>query len=600
MGVRRKRIESSKSDRDSPPTSRCPRPSYRVHGLVLAAAAVGVIACRTELKPPPLGSPRETMSDVDHGAAAAAVDAMDVLAADAQPDTEAHLRLTPTQLATANDSTRADILLVAMRGALLKYADVRVAAADGFEEMPDITGKHTMHHLFQWAWAQAESRRFDPTKPTSLVYSEAADGTLRLVGAMYTAPASATPAALSGRIPTSLARWHAHVDWCIPKQESGSRWLETKDGSAVYGPRSPVATREACDAAGGVFYPHVFGWMVHVTLVGSDDPAAVWSGKPASAPADSGIPTDTASRLAARLPPSVPPSVPLAIARSMPAATAARPANVNTLAALHRPPAAMLAARVAPAQSPVTQPAPAVAAPVATTVAMPTPTVFAAAGSNSGTYESGGTVVAYDRYLPATGGRHPAIVLLHDATGLQPQQANFRKIGTALAKDGYVIEVVHYFDRTGETASGAEGDRRAHFRQWASAIDDGLADLARVPAVDGDRLGILGTGLGATLALSVSAHQPHVKAVVDYSGMIPARAAALIQRMPAVLIAHGDRDQAVPIAEAYRIRAMCQAVGAPVELDVVPGQGHAIVGAGADELRRKSVVFFDRYLKTTQ
>lgn len=559
---------------------------------MFAAAALAVGACRAELKPPPLGSPRETMSDVDHGAAAAAVDAMDALATDAQPDTEAHLRLTPAQSATASDSTRADILLVAMRGALLKYADVRVAAADGFEEMPDIAGKHSMHHLFQWAWARAESRRFDPTKPTSLVYSEAADGTLRLVGAMYSAPASATPAALSERIPTSLARWHAHVDWCIPKQESGSRWLETKDGSPMYGPRSPVATREACDAAGGVFFPRVFGWMVHVTLVGSDDPAVVWGGMLAPTPADSGLPTDSASRLAVQQPPSVPSATP----RSVPAAT--RPTNTSTLAALRRPSAAILAARVASAQPASAQP-PALSQPTETT-AVSTPTVFATARSGSGTYESGGATVVYDRYLPATGGRHPAIVLLHDATGLAPEQASFREIGTALAKDGYVVEVVHYLDRTGETVTAAEGDRRAHFRQWARAVDDGLADLAHAPGVDGERLGILGTGLGATLALSVSARQPHVRAVVDYSGMIPARAAALIQRMPAVLIAHGDRDQAVPLAEAYRIRAMCQAVGAPVELDVVTGQGHAIVGADAVQLRRKSFAFFNRYLKATQ
>jgi hypothetical protein len=87
--------------------------------LALAVMA-GPVACRSDLRPPPIGSPRETMSDIDHGAAAAAVDAMDLLTADAQPDTEVHLRLSAARSATADDSTRGDLLLVAMRGALRK------------------------------------------------------------------------------------------------------------------------------------------------------------------------------------------------------------------------------------------------------------------------------------------------------------------------------------------------------------------------------------------------------------------------------------------------------------------------------------------------
>jgi len=41
------------------------------------------------------------MSDADHGASAAAVDAMDMLGTDPQPDTELHLQLSPMRAATA-------------------------------------------------------------------------------------------------------------------------------------------------------------------------------------------------------------------------------------------------------------------------------------------------------------------------------------------------------------------------------------------------------------------------------------------------------------------------------------------------------------------
>jgi dipeptidyl aminopeptidase/acylaminoacyl peptidase len=88
--------------------------------------------------------------------------------------------------------------------------------------------------------------------------------------------------------------------------------------------------------------------------------------------------------------------------------------------------------------------------------------------------------------------------------------------------------------------------------------------------------------------------------VADYAGALPARAAPFVQRMPPVFIAHGDQDKAVPIAEAYRIRSICEGVHAPVELDVLYGQGHVAQGADAEDRRRKTLAFFDHYLKSTQ
>lgn len=42
---------------------------------------------------------------------------------------------------------------------------------------------------------------------------------------------------------------------------------EQKDGHAVFGPASPVDTREACDAVGGVF---------HDTMFAGNDPKTIW------------------------------------------------------------------------------------------------------------------------------------------------------------------------------------------------------------------------------------------------------------------------------------------------------------------------------------
>ena len=77
---------------------------------------------------------------------------------------------------------------------------------------------------------------------------------------MYTAPRRWTQDQLNQRVPLSVARWHQHVNICLPAR--GTHPLTT-DWSK-FGPNGSIATRAQCDAAGGRFFPVVFGWMVHV------------------------------------------------------------------------------------------------------------------------------------------------------------------------------------------------------------------------------------------------------------------------------------------------------------------------------------------------
>jgi hypothetical protein len=56
------------------------------------------------------------------------------------------------------------------------------------------------------------------------------------------------------------------------------RWRETRDGRPVFGPKSPVATAQACAAVGGRVLSRIFGWMVHVLAFESDDPRVIWGG----------------------------------------------------------------------------------------------------------------------------------------------------------------------------------------------------------------------------------------------------------------------------------------------------------------------------------
>jgi hypothetical protein len=183
-----------------------------------------------------------------------------------------HLRLTPLRSPASGDSARAAEVLLVMRRELAKYRDVRVAEEDGFRQfLPGVAAP--ILHFTNFRWAMQSRGGLDPARPTSLLYQRAADGSLTLVGAMFTAPPHTSDADLDARLPLSVVRWHQHINWCLPPlSEARRRWNETRDGQPVFGPKSSIATEEACEAVGGRFQPRLFGWMVHVMAFADGDP----------------------------------------------------------------------------------------------------------------------------------------------------------------------------------------------------------------------------------------------------------------------------------------------------------------------------------------
>ena len=187
-----------------------------------------------------------------------------------------HMEMSPTRPLAPGDSARAATVARELRAALVKYRDTSAAVADGYRMfMPQVKQQRVFHFTNNWRAVQ-EGFRFDPTRPTSILYRRGADGRLELVGAMYTAPKRFGPEKLDERVPLSVARWHKHVNWCVPKRGDAKRWLEQENGAPRFGPTSPIATKEACDRAGGVFHPTLFGWMLHANVFEGSDAATVW------------------------------------------------------------------------------------------------------------------------------------------------------------------------------------------------------------------------------------------------------------------------------------------------------------------------------------
>ena len=187
----------------------------------------------------------------------------------------AHLRLSPSRPATRTDSTRARAILDNLRRAVVPYGDTAAAVRAGYRMFAPRVRHQRLYHFTNARNARRNERRFDPSRPTSLLYERGRGGRLQLVGAMYTAPRRSTPADLDARVPLGIAQWHLHTNVCVPKPGQRKRWRETRGQRMVFGPAGVVATRKECNAVGGRFHEEILNWMVHVnTTQGRDLGAA--------------------------------------------------------------------------------------------------------------------------------------------------------------------------------------------------------------------------------------------------------------------------------------------------------------------------------------
>jgi hypothetical protein len=172
-----------------------------------------------------------------------------------------HMEITVHANPAAGDRARADAILAAARRVMAQYPTVDAAEAAGFTKFLSSV-KLPIEHFTNKAYAaEAAFGDFDPMHPTSLIFKRNGQ-TLTLVGVMYTARRNADTAELNGRVPLSVGTWHRHVAFCAgPPGTPGTEYF---GASAKFGLLGSIATKDACDAAGGTFKPIVFGWMIHV------------------------------------------------------------------------------------------------------------------------------------------------------------------------------------------------------------------------------------------------------------------------------------------------------------------------------------------------
>jgi len=199
--------------------------------------------------------------------------------------------------------------------------------------------------------------------------------------------------------------------------------------------------------------------------------------------------------------------------------------------------------------------------------------------------------------LPASG-KHPAIVLIHSFNGLEQ---GYRDMGDMMAADGFVVLAPEW-----QTYARSPPDSDVE-----AVIRSSLAYLAARPEPDMSRVGLTGFCAGGRYTMLFLPQMKEFRSGVAWYGF-PYNGATEADRpithvpeltVPMLMI-HGSRDAASPIAGIYNYSTALDAAGRYFELKVYQGKPHGFMitnGAlsrddASMDAYREMVAFFWRIL----
>jgi carboxymethylenebutenolidase len=209
------------------------------------------------------------------------------------------------------------------------------------------------------------------------------------------------------------------------------------------------------------------------------------------------------------------------------------------------------------------------------------------------TFESGGKPIRIDGYIPDSNGTPlPTVIALHGAGG---DATGSERFASLLAEQGFAVYVLHYFDRT-DTQSADKPTILRNFPVWMKTLWDAVSFVEKQPAVDRERIALLGFSLGAYLSLANSTIDGRVKAVVEFFGGLPREMKLFMRRLCPTLILHGEADPTVPVAEAHNLQQLFERKGVPYEIKIYPGEGHGFENEVWRDAGLRSLAFLQKQL----
>lgn len=186
-------------------------------------------------------------------------------------------------------------------------------------------------------------------------------------------------------------------------------------------------------------------------------------------------------------------------------------------------------------------------------------------------------------------GPFPAVVILHDCTGLGPNSSGApRRWAQELLGRGHVVLIPDSFTTRGH----ADGVcivpvrlRRTDVGPQTRSRDAyaALAYLRTLPYVDGQRVGVMGGSHGGSSTLATMIAPPDARAGFAAGiALYPACTAApgvsdgrVFRPVAPLLILIGDKDDWTPAEPCQKLAEAARAAGHPVSIKVYPGAHHS-------------------------
>jgi carboxymethylenebutenolidase len=220
-------------------------------------------------------------------------------------------------------------------------------------------------------------------------------------------------------------------------------------------------------------------------------------------------------------------------------------------------------------------------------------------------YKSGSDTVSGYLALPEGGGKHPAILVIHEWWGLNDW---VKEQAQKFAGQGYVALAVDLY--RGKSASTPD---EAHILARGLADDQGMRDLeagyaylASRPDVEASKIGSIGWCMGGGWSIKLAMDQPKLTACVVNYGPLPTDPANIAKIKAPLLGNFGADDKGITPEKVQAFESAMKADGKTADIKIYAGAGHAFENpnnkegyrpeATADASQRVTV-FFQKYLK---
>ena len=192
---------------------------------------------------------------------------------------------------------------------------------------------------------------------------------------------------------------------------------------------------------------------------------------------------------------------------------------------------------------------------------------------------NGGTASGY--FVVPESGSGPGVVLVQEWWGLDP---SIKEVADRLGEAGFVALTPDLYH--GELAQHTEMDRAAQLMSEmppdrAARDMNGAVDyLAAHPAVQGNRLGVVGFCMGGMLTLILATLRPDkIAAAVPFYGFPQGDMEPDWSQLSATVRGHmAEHDDFFGPDAARALESKLQGLGKDVQFTVHPGTGHAFMG----------------------